>query len=150
VGVADSRLMGQHRDHPVAVTHRHRFDVQSRLLPRIRLARIAFQSDRAGFEGRHDQRHSLGIQYPADHVSQQNSRGGIRPALGDTDHRAVVAADPHQIIGERKVGEQLPFADHRMQVVDGAARQDGVFGEQVTESGHRRLPPRGRGEPMAS
>jgi hypothetical protein len=27
-----------------------------------------------------------------------------------------------------------------MQVIDGAARQDGVFGEQVTEGGHRRLP----------
>ena len=51
---------------------------------------------------------------------------------------AVVAAHPHQIVGERQVGQQLPFAHHRVQVVDGVAGQDGVLGEQITEGRHAR------------
>jgi hypothetical protein len=52
--------------------------------------------------------------------------------LGYTHYRAVVAANPHQVVGERQVGQQLPLADHGVQVLDGIAWQDRVFGEQVT------------------
>ena len=73
----------------------------------------------------------------ADGVGQQHRRRGVGPHLRDAHQRAVVAAHPHQKVGEGQVGQQLPLADHRVQVVDGVAGQDGVLGEQVTEGGHR-------------
>ena len=56
--------------------------------------------------------------------------------LGDAHQLAVVAAHPHQVVGEGQVGQQLPFAHHGVQVVDGVAGQDGVLGKQVTECRH--------------
>ncbi len=63
-------------------------------------------------------------------------RPGVRPALRNAHQDTVVAANPHQVIGKRQVGKELPLPDHRMQVVHRAARQHRVFGEQITECGH--------------
>ena len=103
-------------------------------------AAVAFQANGAGLESRGDRWHAGGVGDGSDRVAQQHSRRGVRPALCDADQGIVVAANPHQVVGERQVGKQLPLAHHGVQMVDGAARQDGVFGEQVTEGGHRSSP----------
>jgi hypothetical protein len=65
-------------------------------------------------------------------------RPNTAPTVLQTDAvGSVVAANPHQVIGERQVGQQLPLPHHRVQMVHRVARQHGVFGKQITESGHR-------------
>ena len=46
------------------------------------------------------------------------------------------STNPHQQITEGHIGEQLPFADDGMQMINRPAGEHGVLGEQVTESGH--------------
>ena len=116
--------------------------MRTRKLPRILLARIAFPHRGAGSESVGDERQPLGGYDAADRVGLQDRRRGVRPALRHTHQHAVVAAHPHQVVGERQVGQQLPLPHHRVQVVHRVARQHGVFGEQITESGHRQLPSR--------
>ena len=50
--------------------------------------------------------------------------------------RASAQRDPEQEVGERHVGEQLPLGHHPLQVLDRAAGQLGVFGEQLAQRGH--------------
>ena len=63
---------------------------------------------------------------------QQGGRGG-GPALRHADHHAVIAANPHQIVAEGQIGQQLPLTHDGMQMVHSGAGQDGVLGEQVPE-----------------
>ena len=69
----------------------------------------------------------------ADGVGDQQGGGGVRPTLRHADHRGVVAADPHQVVAERHVGQQLPLTHHGVQMIHGGAGQLGVLGEQITE-----------------
>ncbi len=125
--------MGQHGHDLVVVADRDRFDVHS-WFAQFEVAAAAPDGTRGERRG-HQRQVTVGDD-GADGVPDQDRRGGVGPALGHTDQRAVIAAHPHQIVGERKVRQQLPFADHRVQVVHGAARQHRVLGEQVTEGGH--------------
>ena len=72
----------------------------------------------------------------AHRVTDQQRGGRVGPALRDADQVVVLPADPQQVVPEGHVSQQLPLADDGVQVIDGAARQDGVLGEQFTESRH--------------
>ena len=80
---------------------------------------------------------SWALVHGADGVGEQHRRRRVRPHWATQTSARVVAAHPHQEIGEGQVGQQLPLADHRVQMVDRVAGQDGVLGEQVTEGRHR-------------
>ena len=56
---------------------------------------------------------------PAHLVAGKDRGRGVGPALGDGDHRPVVAAYGQHQVGERQVGEQLPFGDEPLQVTGG-------------------------------
>ena len=127
------RLVGQHRDDVAAVPHGHGFDVES---GGTELTLDGRPADRARPESRGDDRDVVGLRESPDGVGEKDGRRGVGPHLRDTDHLCVVALYPHQVIGERQIGEQLPLADHGMQVVDGIAGQDSVLGEQITEGRH--------------
>lgn len=132
VGGHRGLMPGQHRHHVPAVAHWGRLDVSAGQ-PRILLGRNVIGFGGAGGEGLGDQRQPLGGHDGAHRVGLQHGRRRVRPALRHAHQHAVVAAHPHQIVGEGQVGQQLPLPDHRVQVVDRVARQHGVLGEQITE-----------------
>ena len=134
--VGKGGLMGQHGDHPVTVANRHRLDVQPATVTGFRAPGIAFPADRPRGEGSAHDRHVGGVGQGSHRVGQQDRRCGVGADLSDTDQDIVIAAHPHQVVGEGQIGQQLPFPHHGVQVVDGIARQDSVLGEQITEGRH--------------
>ena len=129
-------LVGQRRHHVALVAYRHRLDPN----PGGAVAALhGGGADGARVERRSDDREVLGLGHCAHRVGEQHRRRGVRPHLGHADQHAVVAADPHQIVGERQVGQQLPFPDDGVQVIDRVSGQHGVLGEQVTEGRHAGL-----------
>ena len=109
--------------------HRHRLNVEVRALGGRAGLGIVLAAYRTGPERRRHQGQILGPGGAADGVGQQNRRRGVGAALRDADQHIVVATHPHQVVGERQVGQQLPLADNGVQVVDRIARQDGVLGK---------------------
>ena len=74
-----------------------------------------------------------GISWPWFMVPTASANSTVGAVFGRTCATAtsarVVTTHPHQEIGEGQVGQQLPLADHRVQMVDRVAWQDGVLGE---------------------
>ena len=130
-------LVSQHRNDVVVVAHRHRLDVEmspssaESACPSSLSRPIAPDLKAAVTNGIRRRRRRCRRRRPAAPSAR------CWAALRHTHQHAVVAAHPHQIVGEGEVGQQLPLADHGVQVVDGVAGQHRVLGEQVTEGGHR-------------
>ena len=95
--------------------------------------KAAVQFAAVGSNGRYGVLCSNAYNRGPDGVGDQQRGGGGGPALRHADRRAVIAANPHQIIAEGQIGQQLPLAHDGMQVVDGGAGEDRVLGEQVPE-----------------
>ncbi|SKU34726.1 Uncharacterised protein [Mycobacteroides abscessus subsp. abscessus] len=127
-------LVSQHRDCPVATAHRNRLYVQlGGVLGQVRVA-LALDGTRG--KRRLHQGYVGDLGDGADSVVVDDGRRGVGSALGHADEGIVVAVHPHQVVGEREIGQQLPLGDHGVQVIDGITGQHGVLGKQITESRH--------------
>ena len=140
VGRQGGLVPGQDRHHLVVISDRGGRHVVAGQGRRAFLRPDVFQVGVTGGEGFGDERRAIGGEDAAHHVGLQHRGRGRGPALRHAHQHAVVAADPHQVVGERQVGQQLPLPDHGVQMVHRVARQHRVLGEQITESGHQ-LPP---------
>ena len=139
VGVA-----AEHRDHPALVAHRDR-------LRRSGTSRCQRGSSSRQIAALDDGAPQLRVLRGRDAVPTTSSGCAVGAGRGPAwaTHRNVAVAgraaasapssaerDPEQEVGERQVREQLPLGDHPLQVLDRAAGQLGVLGEQLAQRGH--------------
>ena len=135
VGVA-----AQNRDDSPVQTHRNGFPTRRHSFT----PRLVFPAHDAALDESAKNLRVLGLGNDrSDCVLRKSRRCRCRPAMRDADDRPLgsvllrFGAHPQENVGKGEVGEQLPLPHDALEMVDRRTGKIGVFGEEVTESGHR-------------